>query len=274
MFVALTAHPDDIRRATRFYWIELAFATLASIASNVTHAVLNAGGHGPLVVAVSAAVAIVPPIVLLASTHSLALLVKISGTGAGYWVALFFALMMTIALAGCAFTLSFNALKGLAASYGVIRGLAWLWPLAIDLSIAHATLSLLVVKPKAAVATDMLQTLLRTQAVPGQDPHRGGEDLHQSQELAHNGHHVDDADDELARLTGLGGYDWTSVAETLVREGRSQQNPTVVAQIISLHQSGMKPFAISQKLGVHRSTVNRVIEATREVLQDVPVPSI
>lgn len=271
--MALTAHPDDIRRATRFYWIELAFATLASIASNVTHAVLNAGGHEPLVVLVSAAVAIVPPIVLLASTHSLALLVKISGTGAGYWVALFFALMMTISLAGCAFTLSFNALKGLAASYGVIRGLAWLWPLAIDLSIAHATLSLLVVKPKAAVATDTLRGLLRAPSVSEPPPHHGGEGELQIQGPSHNGHRVDDEDD-LERLTGLSGYDWSSVAETLVREGRSQQDPDVVAQIISLHQNGMKPFAIAQKLRVHRSTVNRVIDATREVLQDAAVPSI
>jgi hypothetical protein len=50
---------------------------------------------------------------------------------------------MTVALAGCAFVLSFDALTALATSLGMTADRAWLWPCAIDLSIAQSTLALL-----------------------------------------------------------------------------------------------------------------------------------
>ena len=85
--------------AGRFFWTVLILATLASIGGNVTHALLKANS-GPLV-AVAAAVAMVPPIVLLAATHSVGLLVRTRSTGPIYWAAL----AMTVGLAGCAFAL-------------------------------------------------------------------------------------------------------------------------------------------------------------------------
>jgi len=73
---------DDHARAARFFWTVLILATAASISGNVTHAVLKAES-GPLV-AVAAAVAMVPPIVLLAATHSVGLLVRTRNSGAIY----------------------------------------------------------------------------------------------------------------------------------------------------------------------------------------------
>jgi hypothetical protein len=50
---------------------------------------------------------------------------------------------MTAALAGCAFVLSFDSLYALAADWaGYRRGVAWVRPLSIDLSIAVSTLAL------------------------------------------------------------------------------------------------------------------------------------
>ena len=56
-----------------------------------------------------------------------------------YWCAL----VMTVALASCAFVLSFDALRSLAITLGLPPSIAWLWPCAIDVAIAQATLCLL-----------------------------------------------------------------------------------------------------------------------------------
>jgi hypothetical protein len=128
--------------ASRFFWLWLFTATSMSVAGNVTHAIINAP-RGE--VALAAAAAVVPPAVLLGSTHSVAVLVKTRRLGASYWCAL----LMTVALAGCAFVLSFDALRDLAVSLGFHPDTAWLWPVAIDVSIAQSTLALLTLSPAA-----------------------------------------------------------------------------------------------------------------------------
>src|SRR6478609_10823238 len=100
------------KRAVRFFWTWLTIATSASITANVTHAILNAPNGST---ALAAAAAVVPPAVLLGSTHSVAVLVRARRRGATYWAAL----GMTMALAGCAFILSFDALTDLAISLGM-----------------------------------------------------------------------------------------------------------------------------------------------------------
>ena len=128
---------DERRRAVRFFWCALFAATSSSIAGNVAHALLNTTAGSP---AIAAAAAIVPPAVLLGATHGVALLVRARTAGWAYWCAL----AMTVALAGCAFGLSFDALRDLARRYaGYSEWASWLWPLSIDLSIAVSTLALL-----------------------------------------------------------------------------------------------------------------------------------
>lgn len=63
-----------IRSTVRFFWVWLIVATGTSLAGNVTHAVLTAPANN---VALAAAAALVPPVVLLGWTHSAALLIKI-----------------------------------------------------------------------------------------------------------------------------------------------------------------------------------------------------
>lgn len=124
------------QRAVRFFWCALSAASAASIAANVAHAILNTAGNP----AVAAAAAVVPPAVLLGATHGVSLLVRARTAGWAYWSAL----AMTVALAGCAFGLSFDALRDLARRYaGYSEWAAVLWPLSIDLSIAVSTLALL-----------------------------------------------------------------------------------------------------------------------------------
>lgn len=130
------------RRGVRFFWAWLILATGASVAGNVAHALL-AAAHSPTV---AAAAAVVPPAVLLGSTHGVAVLVRTRTVGATYWSAL----ALTVALAGCAFVLSFDALRTLAVQWaGIPCGLAWLWPISIDCSIAQSTLALLALTGRA-----------------------------------------------------------------------------------------------------------------------------
>lgn len=127
----------DTRRAKRFFWTVLSMATLASVSGNVAHALLNAA---PGTASVSAAAAAVPPIILLAAIHGLGTLARARrGSGAAYWAAM----VMTVLLACGAFALSFDALRALAVTAGIRSGLAWIWPLIIDLSIAQSTLAIL-----------------------------------------------------------------------------------------------------------------------------------
>src|SRR6185312_11184682 len=92
------------RGAARFFWMWLITATAMSVTGNVAHAVLHTDSG---TVALAAGAALVPPLVLLAATHSIAVLVRTPAGGTTYWCAL----LMTLALAACGFVLSFDALR-------------------------------------------------------------------------------------------------------------------------------------------------------------------
>lgn len=105
---------------------------------NVAHAVYNTNDGGSVYVAALAA--LVPPAVLLAATHGLAVMVRSQITGKWFSAAL----TMMAGLGMCALVLSFHALYELAVLQGGMpASIAWLWPLAIDLSVSFSTLALL-----------------------------------------------------------------------------------------------------------------------------------
>ncbi len=133
------------RGAARFFWLWLIVATAMSVTGNVAHALLHAQAG---TVALAAGAALVPPLVLLAALHSVAVLVRTRAGGLTYWCAL----TMTLALASCAFVLSFDALRSLAVTLGLPETIAWLWPCAIDVAIAQATLCLLSLSRRVTVA--------------------------------------------------------------------------------------------------------------------------
>ena len=62
------------RSAARLFWAWLIVATAMSVTGNVAHAVLHAPAG---TVALAAGAVLVPPVVLLAATHSVAVLVRI-----------------------------------------------------------------------------------------------------------------------------------------------------------------------------------------------------
>ncbi|WP_083883768.1 2'-5' RNA ligase family protein [Nocardia higoensis] len=99
-------------RAHNFFWTVLAAAATVSITGNATQALLH---DTPLPV-VAAAVAVIPPLALLAAVHGVAVLARAhTATPATRWVAT----AMTVLIAAGAFWLSFTALRSLAITAGV-----------------------------------------------------------------------------------------------------------------------------------------------------------
>jgi hypothetical protein len=131
------------RHALWFFWGWLLFATVVSIGGNVIHAWMTAPSpHLKLLAAIAAAV---PPAVLLGSTHSVALLIKTRRRGYRRvdGLVLGAALALTVGVAVCAFAMSFFSLRDLMVMVGMSTDIAWLWPIAVDLSLICSTLALL-----------------------------------------------------------------------------------------------------------------------------------
>lgn len=289
-------HPvgeDTARKAVRFFWAWLIAATIVSVAGNVAHAVLTAPS-GRLQLA--AAAAVVPPAVLLGATHSVALLVKARRVSFVYWCAL----TMTVALAGCAFVLSFDALRELATALGMPRDRAWLWPVAIDVSIANSTLSLLSLTPPTArgdsairgdvsspVAAELVSGSNGSTAA-GAAPAEpdGGGCVRQPVRLAHGAHepaHLDTgtaprpapaAQERTAREPQAGAAhseqtpaqrQWRPAADELVRCGVTSKDPAVVAAVLADHAAGTAPSTIGRRHRVHHSTVGRILAGAADL---------
>jgi hypothetical protein len=146
MNAALTAAELTVRhhrRAVRFFWAWLAGTTLVSLAGNITHALVTAPGGSRWL---AAAVAAVPPTVLLCAVHGIAVLAKANASGAVYRAAV----TATAALAAGAFVLSFVALRDLALIAGIPTTFAAVLPLVIDVAVAVATTALVAVGDKPA----------------------------------------------------------------------------------------------------------------------------
>ncbi|WP_071288543.1 DUF2637 domain-containing protein [Mycolicibacterium llatzerense] len=217
------------RSAARFFWGWLIVASGFSMSANVAHAVLQT--HGALMwIAVGAA--LVPPSVQIAAAHSISLLVQTGASGRIYRSAL----GLTVVVGLCAFVLSFEAIRSLAAALGFtghIAGLptAAIFPLAIDISIAHATICLLAQSPTTTA------------------------------EVVPNGEHGDDAH-TAATVVGAAAQ-YLPLAETLVRDGVTRKEARLVADLLADDAAGLGPTAIAGKYGVHHSVVTKVVQAAR-----------
>lgn len=275
--------PDATPRTTiGFCWFWLAFASLLSVLGNIIHAILKGPiGYGVL----PAIIAAVPPVVLLGSTHFLGLLIKSRRhrvTRATLAVYLAF-LILTVAIAGCAFWLSFDALRDLAVTLGTDPNNAGLFPLIIDFSITASTLALLYLTSEGAPAarharsphpaengSPQEQFAAEHRATIAAEPQISDTPAPESNDDVTLIATTEAVDRQELPIGGYdsSGYDFSDYARKLVREGRTQQPPEVVARVLDLHQSGMTTFAIANSFDpkLHRSTVTRIVDASREDL--------
>jgi hypothetical protein len=270
------------RRAARFFWGWLIVASGFSVAANVGHALLIVE-HGGSVFAASAAVlAVAPPLVQIAATHSISQLVRTRAGGATYKSAL----AMTVIVGGFAFMLSFVAIRSLATFLGFTEQVlgvpvASIFPLAIDVSIGHATLCLL--------SLSTLGTAADAVGVPADDaagaPDRsaapaslGGAENRRTrinaQRPAITGPRregqpgralVDTVRAALrpgagSEAGGEGDGDLLVIAARIVEAKITTKAPEVVAELLADRVAGLAPTAIARKNDVHHSVVRKVLD--------------
>lgn len=255
------------RGAATFFWTWLIVATSMSVAGNVAHAVLHAATG---TVALAAGAALVPPLVLLAATHSIAVLVRTRASGLTYWCAL----LMTLVLASCAFVLSFDALRSLAVFLGLPEAIAWLWPCAIDVAIAQATLCLLSVSRRAdidaakRVAVEAVAPAVMANDAPQAEPVRPEPRARAAVRSRGNRTSVaataNEKQESPSVLVGTADVErWRPVAESLVRDGVTSKHPRLVAAILAHREAGVPPSAIGRHHQVHHTTVGRILSAAQ-----------
>ncbi|WP_173008466.1 helix-turn-helix domain-containing protein [Mycolicibacterium sp. P1-18] len=246
---------QSVRRAARFLWAWLILAASASVGGNVAYALLTApAGAGVL----AAAASVVPPVVLLGSTHSVAVLVRANQTNRMYWCAL----LTTVSLAGCAFVLSFDALSGLAEMAGMRSERAWLWPCAIDLSIAQSTLALLVITG-ASRRIPLSPTVDVGEAntiVVHRDSSEDGALVSVDADASADADDVHGSSTDVSIVTR-----WHPTARQLIDAGVTQKDVDVVALVLAEHEAGTAPSTIGRRLDVHHSTVGRILARAAEL---------
>ncbi|MDT5353834.1 MAG: hypothetical protein QOJ56_2366 [Mycobacterium sp.] len=275
------------RRVSRFYWGWLIFATTVSVLGNITHAVLVAPGAVKLLAAVAS---VVPPAFLVGSTHAAALSLRARRFALTYVLGL----SMTIGVAACAFLLSFDALRGLAVILGWPSGRAWLFPIAIDVSISQATFGLLSLAPARAnsAAEQSTAALAEPDSTSPEPTTNGAQKPFQpaafitvcNDEVVDVGHPprqvlasgapeavpavaMSESPPPLIAATDSPGtrmdmselLRWKPTAHQLVRNGTTSKDPEIVAAILAEHAAGAPPSTISRRRGVHHSTVGRIL---------------
>ncbi len=235
----------DVPRAHPFFWAVLITAATVSIIGNATQAIL----HGTAVPVVAAAVAVIPPLALLAAVHGVSVLVRAdTGARATHIVAT----AMTALIAAGAFWLSFTALRSLAVTAGVPGKEAWLWPLIIEGSMAQSTVALLAL---AHSSNSAHASVPNVPAAPADEPM-----------LERVRTPLDSSAPVLA--------DFAALAELLcARDPARRRDPRVVAHALKRHHNdGWSPTQIANELNKSRSTISRILSdaAATQAMHDSP----
>ncbi|WP_078336118.1 DUF2637 domain-containing protein, partial [Mycobacteroides franklinii] len=249
----------------RFFWSWLAGATAVSLAGNVVHAALTAS---PSTRWLAAAVAAVPPTVLLASVHGIAVLAKTSASGRVYRAAV----VATTGLAAGAFLLSFVALRDLAVLAHIPRQLAFVLPLVIDLAIGVATLALVAVgdKPTRRVSQRAAQPQVSnhraTSTAPRPTPATASSPAPAAPRSTTPA--APTAPRSASPSAPQGSPDATTpapevvaLAERIVESRAVRQPVSVVARILELGESESRKNVLADRAGVHHSVVSKVLES-------------
>ncbi len=181
---------------------------------------------------------------------------------------------MTLALAACAFVLSFDALRSLAVTLGLPVSIAWLWPCAIDVAIAQATLCLLSLSRRRATNMSAASaTRARSRPYPNNDTRQRTTST-VSDAVMPNTAKREASPDRTAQDAATAATDdldiitigkWKPVAETLVQQGVTSKDPALVATILAQHEAGMPPSTIGRTFNVHHTTVGRILSALEGV---------
>lgn len=236
-----------------------------SLAGNVAHAVLTAS---PGTRWLAAAVAAVPPTVLLASVHGIAVLAKTSVSGRVYRAAV----AATTGLALGAFLLSFVALRDLAVLAHIPAPLAFVLPLVIDLAIGVATLALVAVgdKPTRRVTQRAASPQVSKPSAPTNAPRQTPSTASTVASAAPRSMTPDaptvtrDAPSNAAQEPSDAASpapEVVALAEKIVSSRAVRQPVSVVSKILELSESEPRKNVVADRAGVHHSVVTKIMDA-------------
>jgi hypothetical protein len=262
------------RRAVRFFWCFLIGATTVSLVGNIAHAVLP---YIPKVV-IQIGAAAVPPIVLLAAVHGIALAVRAGASGRVYrWV------IAAVAVIGAgAFMLSFRALRDLVIQTGTPPAWAWVFPAIIDTAVGVCTLMLVALGDKparrartvtasASAPTPTMQRLAqsRTQSAKAEvtpiAPTRARAQTAQAKGVqtpvsvqpdpAQTVH--DSVQTETTQVDA-------DLASELIAYGVTTQPVETVIAVLAASRDGASINAAAKESGINYRTAQRIVEAAEE----------
>ncbi|ETZ55253.1 hypothetical protein MAHJHV58_46340 [Mycobacterium avium subsp. hominissuis] len=149
---APTAHDESARRrAASFCWAWLILATAVSVVANVADAWLNTHTDFRVLAAIKS---LVPPVILLGTTHKVFLLIRARQFG----VAFMCSVLLAVLIAAAAFILSYEAIRGLVILLGTSPQRAGLWPVMLDLSIVNSTIALFTLSRRRPTTADPDET--------------------------------------------------------------------------------------------------------------------
>lgn len=274
-------HDAERHQAHQFFWRWLVGATLLTLAGNAAHALLD---YIPTTL-VRLAVYLIPPLVALVSIHAVTVLARVgrvhrarssaSWRDAGGTAVL--AVSVTAALAVIAAVLSYSGLYGVALAGGLSPRLGWLFPLCIDAGIAVSSVALVVLRPlsgaderAARLAHRAAQPQVSKPSAPTTAPRPTTSTAPTAAPSAprpvipdaptaprsapttapQNGAGAPSPAPELVRL-----------AEHIVGSRAVRQDVRTVARILELSETESRKAVIADRVGVHHSTVSKVLES-------------
>lgn len=258
--LALSGSADTVRtslpvaggqksRAHGFFWTVLAVAATVSITGNATQALL----HDTALPVVAAAVAIIPPLALLAAVHGVTVLARAhTASRIARWVAT----SMTGLIAAGAFWLSFTALRSLAITAGVPDSEAWIWPLIIEGSMTQATVALLAL----AHSVQGDPCAHTTPATDTPSPRNEEPPTEPTPPVQAHSVHIATVRTQTPPSDGSD-HDFSAVAAQLcARDPARRRDPDLVAKALARHYvDGWNPTRIATELNKSRSTISRIL---------------
>lgn len=276
-------HDAERQQAHRFFWRWLIGATVLTLLGNATHALLP---YIPTTL-VRLSVYLIPPLVALVAVHAVTVLARVgrvhrarssaSWRDAGGTAIL--AVTVTALLALVAAILSYSGLLGVALAGGLSPRLAWLFPLCIDAGIAVSSVALVVLRPlsgaderAARLAHRAAQPQLSKPPTSSSAPRSTTSSAPVAAPPAPRSTSPDatNAPRPAPSTASQGSPDAAvpapellHLAERIVSNGSTRQDVRVVARILAMSETEGRKNVIADKLGVHHSTVSKVLEAAK-----------
>jgi hypothetical protein len=257
-------------RAVRFFWALLFGATIISLLGNVAHAVLP---YLPRVV-VQVGAATVPPLVLLAAVHGIALAVRAEASGTVYrW-----ALGAVSVIGVGAFTMSFLALRDLMQAVGYSSATAWIFPAIVDTAVAVSTMMLVALGDKPARRVRAVNTSVGARESEVEHTENGAVKNAKSQVKAAAGERtapmgrrrtfapVQPGPVQTVRNPVQYGaaQDDADVALELMQSGVTTQPVDTVVAVLRAHRGGASINVAAKESGINYRTAQRIVAAAAE----------